>query len=70
MHNTRTPRRPPGTGRVPGYGGDRTRTPRRPRPGGLPSRIAPALPAGPAATPVVQICCKGPDRAETPEEKR
>ncbi len=42
MHNTRTPRRPPGTGRVPGYGGDRTRTPRRPRPGGLPSRVAPS----------------------------
>ena len=42
MHSTRTPRRPPGTGRVPGYGGDRTRTPRRPRPGGLPSRVAPS----------------------------
>ena len=29
-----------------------------------------ALPTGPAAAPVVQICHKGPDRAGTPEENR
>ena len=34
------------------------------------ARPADALPTGPAAAPVVQICHKGPDRAGTPEENR
>ena len=46
----------------------RVSAPRGARRGLRPTRGAP--PGGPAAAPVVQICCKGPNPTRTPEDNR